>query len=56
MTVWQLKGVAVHENAAEEVLKYMRELLDQAEKLQAERDGLVETVGQLSHSRMQCRK
>lgn len=48
------KGVAVHEDAAEAVLKpplkYMRYLLDQAEKLQPERDGLAETVGQFDHS------
>lgn len=48
------KGVAVHENAAEDLLKnplkYMRELLDQAEKIKAERDGLVETVGQYNHT------
>ena len=41
------RGVAVHESAAEDLLKnplkYMREVLDQAEKIKAERDGLVET-------------
>lgn len=48
------KGVAVHESAAEDLLKnplkYMRELLGQAEKIKAERDGLVETVGQCQHT------
>ena len=48
------RGVAVHESAAEDLLKnplkYMRELLDQAEKIKAERDGLVETVGQCQHT------
>ena len=37
------RGVAVHESAAEDLLKnplkYMREVLDQAEKIKAERDG-----------------
>ncbi|MBS7349130.1 KilA-N domain-containing protein [Comamonas jiangduensis] len=40
------RGVAVHESAAEDLLKnplkYMREVLDQAEKIKAERDGLVD--------------
>lgn len=48
------RGVAVHESAAEDLLKnplkYMREVLDQAEKIKAERDGLVETVGQCQHT------
>ena len=53
------KGVAVHESAAEDLLKnplkYIREVLDQAEKIKADRDGHGNS-GQLSHSRMQCRK
>jgi len=48
------RGVTVHESAAEDLLKnplkYMREVLDQAEKIKAERDGLVETVGQCQHT------
>jgi len=59
MTVWQQGGGAVHESAAEALrknpLKYMRELLDQTEKIKAERDGYGNS-GQLSHSLIQCIK
>lgn len=46
------RGVAAHESAAEDLLKnplkYMREVLDQAEKIKPERKGLVEKSPSLS--------
>ena len=46
------RGVAAHESAAEDLLKnplkYMREVLDQAEKIKPERNGLVEKSPSLS--------